>query len=97
MDETPPALKVKIAAVNLEGKALQWHQVYMKSRLTREAPSWEKYIRELSSRFGDFLYDDPMGELKELKQGSTVPEYQEQFEELLIGWICLKIMQQVVS
>lgn len=76
-------MKVRFAAVNLEGKALQWHQIYMKSRLTREPPSWEEYIRELSARFGNYLYDDPMGELMNLKQIGTVQEYHDQFEELL--------------
>nr|XP_027126014.1 uncharacterized protein LOC113742375 [Coffea arabica] len=69
--------------MNLEGKALQWHQIFMRSRLTREIPAWEEYIRELSSRFGDSLYDDPMGELKSLKQSGTVQEYHDLFEELL--------------
>ena len=39
VDETPSYMKVKIAAMNLKGKALQWHQIFMKSRLTRETPS----------------------------------------------------------
>ncbi|XP_071905722.1 uncharacterized protein [Coffea arabica] len=83
VDETPSYVKVKIAAMNLEGKALQWHQIFMKSRLTREAPLWEEYVKELSSRFGDSLYDDPMGELKSLKQTGSVQEYHDLFEELL--------------
>ena len=83
VDETPSSVKVKIAAMNLEGKALQWHQIFMRSRLTREIPAWEEYVRELSSRFGDSLYDDPMGELKSLKQSGSVQEYHDLFEELL--------------
>ena len=55
----------------------------MKSRLTREFPTWEEYVRELSSRFGDSLYDDPMRELKSLKQSGSVKEYHDVFEELL--------------
>ena len=51
--------------------------------MAREAPSSEEYIRELSARFGDYLYDDTMGELKGLKQTGTMLEYQEQFEKLL--------------
>ncbi|KAK4428393.1 hypothetical protein Salat_1138900 [Sesamum alatum] len=56
VDEMLFDAKVKLAAVHMEGKALQWHQVYMKSRLTREAPRWEEYVRALSDRFGTFLY-----------------------------------------
>ncbi|KAG8374820.1 hypothetical protein BUALT_Bualt10G0035300 [Buddleja alternifolia] len=67
VDDTPPDAKVKLAALHLEGKALQWHQIFMKSRLTREIPNWEEYIRATSDRFGVLLYDDPMAELVNLK------------------------------
>ena len=76
-------MKVKIAAMNLEGKALQWHQIFMKSRLTRETLSWDEYVKELSSRFGDSLYDDPMGEPKSFRQTGSIQEYHDLFEELL--------------
>lgn len=36
VDETPEASKMKLASCRLGGKALQWHQVFMKTRLTRE-------------------------------------------------------------
>ena len=76
-------MSVKLIAMNLEGKALQWHQILLRSRVTRDLPAWEEYIKEMASRFGGCLYDDPMGELKALKQEGSVLEYQEQFEELL--------------
>ncbi|KAG8390639.1 hypothetical protein BUALT_Bualt01G0104600 [Buddleja alternifolia] len=34
---------VRIVAVHLEGKALQWHQIFMKNRLTTEMPQCGKY------------------------------------------------------
>lgn len=37
VDETPELMKVKIAA--MEDKALQWHQIYMRSRLTNTVPT----------------------------------------------------------
>ncbi|XP_071913952.1 uncharacterized protein [Coffea arabica] len=83
IDETPSETKVRIAAMHLEDKALQWHQVFMKARISRDPPSWEEYVRALGARFGDCLYDDPMGDLKSLKQTRTVKEYQDSFEELL--------------
>lgn len=69
--------------MHLEGKALQWHQVFMKARYTRDLPSWEEYIKNLAARFGDTFYDDPMGDLMTLKQRGTVDLYQTQFEDLL--------------
>ncbi|XP_027157841.1 uncharacterized protein LOC113759461 [Coffea eugenioides] len=83
VDETPNHVKMKMVAMNLEGKAVQRHQVFLRSRITRNLPAWEEYIKEMASRFGVCLYNDPMGELKALKQEGSVLEYQEQFEELL--------------
>ncbi|KAG8362935.1 hypothetical protein BUALT_BualtUnG0022100 [Buddleja alternifolia] len=68
VDDIPSEAKVKLAALHLEGKALQWHQIFMQTHLTRELPNWEEYVRALSDGFGVFLYDDPMVELMNLKQ-----------------------------
>lgn len=43
----------------------------------------KEYIQALSSRFRGSLYDDPVGDLKSLKQTKSVLEYQEAFEELM--------------
>ena len=40
------------------------------------------YEREVLRRFGS-VFDDPLMELKKLKQDSSVKEYQEKFEDLL--------------
>ncbi|KAL0331637.1 UNVERIFIED_CONTAM: hypothetical protein Sangu_1709200 [Sesamum angustifolium] len=72
---------MKLTTVHLEGKALQWHQVYMKSQLTRESPRWEEYVRVLNDQFRTFLYEDPISELKKLKQTRMIPEYMDRFDE----------------
>nr|CAD1833858.1 unnamed protein product [Ananas comosus var. bracteatus] len=72
IDGTPEDSKVKIAAIHLEGRALQWHQVFMKARLTRSRPTWEEYVMALNTRFGSELYDDPTSELKKLRQTGTI-------------------------
>ncbi|KAG8364726.1 hypothetical protein BUALT_Bualt18G0028700 [Buddleja alternifolia] len=69
-DETPLDAKVKLATVHLEGKALQWHQIFMKARLARELPNSEEYVRALSDRFGVYFpenYTEEM-ETEELKE-----------------------------
>lgn len=83
VDETPEDLKVKLASCKLEGKALQWHQAYMKGGLTREWPRWSEYVRCLYSRFGSDLFDDPMGDFKDLRQISSAQDYIDIFYELL--------------
>ncbi|KAG8383721.1 hypothetical protein BUALT_Bualt04G0043300 [Buddleja alternifolia] len=83
VDDTPSNAKVKLVAVHLEGKALQWHQMLMKGRMTREVPNWEEYIRALNNRFGALVYDDPMSELVNLKQVGTIQQYLDKFDEIV--------------
>lgn len=78
VDETPSHTKVKIASVHLDGKVLQWHQSYMKGRITRDPPSWEEYVRALSIT----NFDDPMAELVSLRQNGSVQKYLDKFDEL---------------
>ncbi|KAG8384286.1 hypothetical protein BUALT_Bualt04G0102600 [Buddleja alternifolia] len=91
VDDTPPTAKVKLDAIHLEGKALQWHQMFMKGRLTRQVPNWEEYIRALSDRFGQLVYDDPMSELVNLKQVGNVQHYLDKFDEIVN---CLELPDQ---
>ncbi|GKB84340.1 reverse transcriptase [Tanacetum coccineum] len=46
-----------------------------------ETVTWELYETEFHRRFG-FCYEDPMKEIKNLKQSGIVPEYQDKFEGL---------------
>ncbi|KAL0366795.1 UNVERIFIED_CONTAM: hypothetical protein Sradi_3569600 [Sesamum radiatum] len=55
----------------------------MKSRLTREAPHWEEYVRALNDLFGTSLYEDRMSALMKLKQIGTTQEYMDRFDELM--------------
>lgn len=80
LDEIADPNRVKLAAIHLEDKALLWHQTYMKNR-GYVAPKWEEYVKDISARFGD-LYDDPMADLKELKQLGSVQEYHDSFDAL---------------
>ncbi|KAG8365939.1 hypothetical protein BUALT_Bualt17G0024100 [Buddleja alternifolia] len=83
VDETPVDTRVRLAAVYLEGKALQWHQVFMRSRVTREFPTWLEYVMALQDRFGSLLFEDPMSELMNLRQTGSVRDYLDKFDELL--------------
>lgn len=80
LDNIDDAQKVRLAAIHLEGKALLWHQKFMKKCLN-VLPTWKKYTEEITLRFGE-LYDDPMAELKALKQSGTVQEYHDEFDAL---------------
>ena len=79
IDNTAPELKVRLAAMHMIGKALQWHMNYLAEQFGI-FPSWTNYIIALSGRFNG-LFDDPLADLVALKQGTdSVPEYLEKFE-----------------
>ena len=62
---------VKIAALHLDGKAIQWHQGFIKAK--EGTVSWEEYVHAMGSRFGVRAYDDPLANLRNLRQeGSSM-------------------------
>ncbi|KAG8384927.1 hypothetical protein BUALT_Bualt04G0169000 [Buddleja alternifolia] len=75
VDDTLPQSKVRIAVVHLEGKALHWHKIFMKKRLPRDLAHWGEFVKAVNDRFGTLLYEDPMSELVNLKQTSTIQAY----------------------
>ncbi|KAK4403083.1 hypothetical protein Sango_1049000 [Sesamum angolense] len=89
IDETSLEAKMKLVVVHLKSKALQWYQMYMKARITREIPHWGEYVRALNDQFGTFSYEDPMLELVNLKQTCIVQEYMDKFDQLLS---CLELL-----
>lgn len=55
----------------------------MKNTLTREWSSWGEYVRCLYFGFGIELFNDPMGDFKDLRQVSSVQDYVDAFDKLL--------------
>ncbi|GJV13448.1 reverse transcriptase [Tanacetum coccineum] len=72
--------KIQLASMHVYDKALIWHQQFCK-RFGDDYP-WELYPREAIKRF-DSVIDDPLMELKNLKQDGTVKDYHEKSESLL--------------
>ncbi|KAG8376563.1 hypothetical protein BUALT_Bualt09G0076400 [Buddleja alternifolia] len=83
VDETPTETRVRLAAVYLEGKALQWHQNFMRTRIDKRMPNWGEYVTALQDRFASFLFEDPTSKLMNLRQTGAVREYLDKFDELL--------------
>ncbi|XP_058008124.1 uncharacterized protein LOC110665045 [Hevea brasiliensis] len=44
--------------------------------------NWDEYVRALGSRFGDHAFDDPIAELRNLKQSDSLQEYLNRFDDL---------------
>ncbi|KAL8127908.1 hypothetical protein AgCh_014740 [Apium graveolens] len=80
LDAVSDPQKVRLATIHLEGKALLWHQTYMQ-RLNHVIPTWQKYTEDITARFGD-LFDDPMADLKALRQLGTFQDYHDAFDAL---------------
>ncbi|XP_022026308.1 uncharacterized protein LOC110927012 [Helianthus annuus] len=84
IDETPERYKVRYAAVHLEGRALQWHQGFMKSTRKQICDvTWDEYTRNASTRFAATLIEDALGALKVLTQTGDLDEYCDKFDLLL--------------
>jgi hypothetical protein len=80
IDDVQENMKVELAAMHLSDKALVWHEQFLKKH--GDGCPWEMYAEQALKRFGN-VFEDPMVELKNLKQTSIVQVYQDQFEELL--------------
>jgi hypothetical protein len=74
---TPYNMRLILASIHMEGKALVWYQdMEMSSYL----PNWTILAQALMQRFGPSAYDDPMESLARLRQLSSVDEYKERFK-----------------
>ena len=83
VDHTAEDVQVKIASIHLTGKALLWHQSFMKNRVRGDWPLWGEYKTAITTHFGAKPFDDPFSELMKLRQQGTVGQYQERFNALL--------------
>ena len=73
---------VQIVMIHLNGKALQWHQRYMRTKGLLKDVKWVDYITNMRARFYNTEFEDPMLKIVSLKQSTTVDEYYEEFEGL---------------
>ena len=69
--------------MQLEGRALQWHQYYVKANGGLSVLEWPTYIDEMRKRFEDTEILDSMSDIVVLKQQGSVEEYYEAFLTLL--------------
>jgi len=83
VDNIGEDMKVRVASIHLSGKALQWHQSFIKSGLGAGWPFWNEYKAAVLNRFGANPFDDPLAELMKLRQNGSVEQYQEGFDSLL--------------
>ncbi|GJS29428.1 reverse transcriptase [Tanacetum coccineum] len=61
--------KIRLVSMHMFDKALNWYKQFVKR--SREHVAWEEYERKIKIRF-DSIYEDPMVELKNLRQTAYV-------------------------
>ncbi|GJY31598.1 gypsy/ty3 retroelement polyprotein [Tanacetum coccineum] len=72
VDRVPDGRKIQLASIHKFDTALVWYQQYVKRY--PDNTLWEHFDVEVVKRFG-VLYDDPIVELKNLKQTGSVQNY----------------------
>ncbi|KAJ7980562.1 Retrotransposon gag protein [Quillaja saponaria] len=74
--------KIRTVSAHLEGRALHWHQTFMRS-LAGKVVSWDQYSASMRHRFANSAFEDLVANLVKLRQWGNVKDYQEQFENVL--------------
>ncbi|XP_042067267.1 uncharacterized protein LOC121810570 [Salvia splendens] len=78
----PEEERVRVAAIHLEGKALQWHRGFLSLHGEEAYVDWGYYLSCLAARFGAQAYDGPLADLRNLKQKGKLQSYMDIFDEL---------------
>ncbi|KAL0897718.1 hypothetical protein Bca101_081679 [Brassica carinata] len=77
---TPEECKVGIASIHFDGEASTWHlALKQEDENAMILRSWRVYKNRIKERFEEVL-DDPMAELKELRETDGIADYHKRFE-----------------
>ncbi|GJX40716.1 putative mitochondrial protein [Tanacetum coccineum] len=80
IDNVPEGDKIRTVSIDMYDTTLTWHLQFIKSH--GETINWGVYEEAVLKRFGS-VNEDPMAELKNLRYGSSMKDYQSNFERLL--------------
>ena len=81
LDRIPEGSKIHVVSLHLDGGVLHWHKNLVKTN--GRIPEWEEYKEAIRRRYGILAYNDPMAEMKKLKQTGTLQEYLVAFDALM--------------
>lgn len=71
---------MRLASLYLTGRALEWHQSYVRSRGVFGKSPWDEYMEVVKARFGERVYEDYMADLKRLNQTGELIQYIDSFD-----------------
>nr|GFA71753.1 hypothetical protein [Tanacetum cinerariifolium] len=80
VDNVVDNLKVHLAFLHLFDVASMWRRQYLRENGV-DVP-WDTYKRAILKRFGN-AFDDPLAELKNIRQVTTIEDYQNAFDKLV--------------
>ncbi|XP_061373937.1 uncharacterized protein LOC133316226 [Gastrolobium bilobum] len=80
LQRVPPALKVQLAGLRMEGPASSWFQWSYKGGTIR---SWTDFTKALRQRFGVKPHQNITGMLSKVTQTGTLKDYLFEFEKLM--------------
>ncbi|XP_021974504.1 uncharacterized protein LOC110869570 [Helianthus annuus] len=83
VDETPEDYKVRYAVINLEGRAMKWHNNFAKTRAIAGV-TWAEYARTITDRFSTQMFKDAMRILSSTVQSGELEDYCDEFDENLL-------------
>lgn len=83
IDSTRDDIKVNLASMHIEGKALHWYKAFLSTRDKEKVFLWEEFVDILMARFREQVVWDPIVELKKLRQDGFVQQYLEDFDIML--------------
>ncbi|GKC26260.1 gypsy/ty3 retroelement polyprotein [Tanacetum coccineum] len=72
--------KIGLISIHLYDIALMWHRQFL--RFLGNTITWPMYREAILKRFG-LAYDDPLAEIKKLKQTGSVQQYIDAYDRLL--------------
>jgi len=65
----------------MDGKAFGWQQHYMQNT-NNKGKYWQQILQDAGSRFDSSAFDDPVAELRTLKQEETLLDYLQLYDTL---------------
>ncbi|KAL4346612.1 hypothetical protein GQ457_17G009440 [Hibiscus cannabinus] len=82
-ERVPEEFRIRTVMLNLEGRALQWHQLAARNSTEFNQLTWGRYLQLLRDRFAPEGFEDPFAELVDLQQTESVDQFYEEFVVLL--------------
>jgi len=83
LEDTPIQQRARLLLLSMEGKAFACQCHYIKT-FDFQHQSWTQILKDVTQRFDDGVFDDLVAELSQLKQGSSLVDYLEKFDNLLV-------------